>query len=540
MKLNAILVILGLLIASTLANCSPQSADSSAPTSEKNDDDTGISTEDYPALPIFPKSPPPGTLEVYDTRYDSLEMKLLLISLQGVVNRTQPRIFLITADAEVFWLNEAKTTFSLTTEDVTDPWELVEQFKDEIDGAVVYDPDLIQSVNVATTFAGLNNALVAHPSLVSQIEQHGISVIKDLRGQFDDNVEMYRWAFEKLWPSCHHRILAFLNAETPTLRDYLVAHRIFTLQLDFHRPKERELLEEILDKTPRNIPVLGWVIDELIGVATLSKYGKFLTASDNSPNLSVYSGLELEKPGYDEPPDIPEPENIIYVGFAYTDADNLAYVQGSMLTQWLDPARGTVPLGWSFNAAARDLAPHLVAYYQRTKTEQDVLIGPPSGIGYMYPNLYPDLDTFLKITKPYFEWSGFRTIWLINNDLTLSDKIVTAYTKYLALDGIFIDYWPNGDRGFHFASDGTPVLRSWYVYLLGPEQISDILADAAVAKEYFYPDSPFFVFIGVNAWITPPSYIADIANGLDERYQVVRPDVMFGLMKKAHEQGWIE
>jgi len=499
------------------------------------------SSDAFPKLPIFPKNPVPGTLKVYDAQGDSTAMRYLLVSLQGIVNRTRPRIFLYLEDTEPFWLEEIADTFGVAYETVADPWALLDSFIDEVEGAVVYDPDMIQTANVATMLGALNDALIVHPSLIPQIEDRDIPIIEDLRGRFESNVEMYEWAFGELWPSCNHRIIAFQKASIPNPRDYYMSHRIFTFQLDLHRPDERELLEHILANTPENIPVLGWPIDELLGVMVFSEYGKFLLVTEAMPNLSVYSGLTLdESPGCDDPPEFPEPENTIYVGFAYGDGDNLTYVQRSMLFRWQDVARGSVPLGWEFNAPARDVAPHLVAYYNRTKTPNDVLIGPASGVSYIYPNLYPDLDYFCKITSLYYEWHGFRTIWLINDDLTLPDEIVTTYTKYIDLDGVFIDYWPNGDRGFHFASDGTPVLRSWYVYLLGPEQIPGILADAAVAKEYLYPDSPFFVFIGVNAWITPPSLVKQIVDSLDERYTVVRPDVMFGIMRKAHDMGWIE
>ncbi len=495
----------------------------------------------YPELPIFPKNPAPGVLKVYDARRDSAAMKYLLVSLQGIVNRVQPRIFLYLEDSELFWLKEIADNFGVAYEPVADPWTLLDSFLDEVSGAVVYDPGMIQTVNVATTLGALNDALVVHPSLIPQMEERDIPIIEDLRGRFESNVDMYEWAFSELWRDCNHRIIAFQKATIPNPRDYYMSHRIFTFQLDLHRPDERKLLERILADTPENIPVLGWPIDELLGVMIFSKYGKFLLVTEGSPNLSVYSGLELgDPPIHDDPPDVPDPENTIYVGFAYGDGDNLSYVQQAMLTRWRDPARGSVPLGWEFNAPARDIAPHLVAYYNRTKTPNDVLIGPASGIGYIYPNLYPDLDYFCRVSSLYFRWHGFRTIWLINNDLTLSDAIATTYTRYIDLDGIFIDYWPTSDRGFHFASDGTPILRSWYVYLLGPEQIPNLLEDAAVAKEYLYPDIPLFVFIGVNAWITPPSLVKQIVDGLDERYTVVRPDVMFGIMRKAHEMGWIE
>jgi len=519
-----------------------------SPVPAGSDGDETQAEQEPPFEPLFPRSPPPGLLRVYDAAEDSVELKNLLVSLQGIVNRTEPRIFLLSSaerwpdpwEKEGFWLEQARSDFGLSTVEVDDPWELLDEFAGEVAGAVVTDPEQVHTNNVATVFAGIHDAILVDPSLLPQVEQRGLPVIEDLRGRFESNEQMYRWAFETLWPDCDQSVLAFHNAQIPSLRDYLIAHRIFTFQPDMHRPGERALLEEVLTAAPDHVPVLGWVIDELMGVMILSRHAKFHVASDNSPNLSVYSGLEMSSPGYDDPPQVPEPQNAIYVGFAYTDADNLAYIQRSMVEQWQDPARGAVPLGWSFNAAARDLAPHLVSYFHRTRSPMDVFIGPASGIGYMYPNLYPDLDGFLEITAPYYRWSGFDTAWIINDDLTLPDQVAVKYARALDLQGIFVDYWPNGDRKFHFASDGTPVLRSWYVYLLGPEQIPGLLADAATAKEQLYPDAPLFVLIGVNAWVTPPSLVLEIAEGLDSRFRVVRPDLMFGLMRRSRELGWIE
>jgi len=358
-------------------------------------------------------------------------------------------------------------------------------------------------------------------------------VVEDLRGRFESNVEMYTWAYQTLWPQCNHDILAYIDTIFPTLRDYLVAQKIFVLGLDPHRADEVALLDTIYRETPMNISVLGWVVDEVIGVRLLSRNGKFHNPSDLVPNVSVHAGLAPKEFEPIERPDPPPLENRIYVAFAITDGSNLSFIHREMLNQWEDPARGSIPLGWELNTTLQDLSPATYHYYRSTATENDHFIGPPSGIGYMYPVLYPDFPGFLDLTRRAFERHDYYTIWPINDDLTLPDSIATAYSAALDIEGIFVDYWPNGDRPWHLASDGTPMVHSRYVYLVGAEQLEKILASAAVEKQYHYLDEATFVYLNVNGWGTPPSLIAGIVEGLDDRYRVVRPDHMLLLIGEA-------
>jgi hypothetical protein len=484
----------------------------------------------------------PSHLVVYDAHAEEGPVRYLLTSLQGVVNRTEPRVYLLISpdgpgvdpvEHEDFWLAEIVAHFGVTTETVADPWALVERFAGEVAGAVVYDPAQPNTINVATMIAAQEDAVIIDPSLIDAVTARGIPVIGDLRGRFASSVEMYAWAWEELWPDCTHAILAYLHPDRATLRDYLIAQKVFVIGLDPHRADELALLENFYAESPMNISVLGWVVDELLGVKLVSQYGKFHNASDGVPNLSVHAGLTPIVPGPPAGPEAPPLENAIYVAFAYTDGDNATYIHRHMLDRWLDPARGTIPIGWELNATLLDLSPATYRYYVATATENDAIIGPVSGVGYMYPRVYPDLAEFLRLTRLSFERHGYRSIWVINDNLTFSDELAVAYGGALDVDGIYVDYWPNGDRPWHVASDGTPIVRDRYVYLAGPEQIPAILDDAAIEKLYHYPDGPTFVFIGVNAWITPPTMLAGIVDTLDARYRVVRPDVMLRLIGKA-------
>jgi len=497
---------------------------------------------------VFPKSPMPQHLTVLDGHVLSVPMKLLMVSLQGVLAKTEPRLYFHPSilnsydpahEEEVRWLNEMETKWDVTSETASDPWAVFDSFVDEIEGYIVYDPDVPQTVNLATTLAGLENAVIAHPDLIADLNARGLTAVMDLRGQFVDNVALYTWAFDEVWPEANQTIVAFLDDNSYPLRDYLVANNIFVFQLDPHHYAERPLLETILSTMPANIPILGWPLDELLGVIIFSQHGKFHIATDHVSNLSAHSGLPRPELSQTHITEWPEVENKIHIAFAYTDGDSIAYMNRWMADWWDDPAFDTLPLGWEISANQVDLGPDVIGYFYDRLTENNVIIGPACGIGYIYPSHYPDLDAFLALTDEYMQMADMRTIWLINDDLTLPDDIANQYGEVLDLLGIFIDYWPNSDKGWYMTSNGTPVLRSHYVYLVGPEQIPGILDDAAIEKEFLYPDMPTFVFIGVNGWGTSPTYLKSLVDELDDRYLVLRPDAMFAAMRTAAEKGWL-
>jgi hypothetical protein len=496
--------------------------------------------------PLFPKSPPPDHLIVVDGLHITDPERFMLVSLEGILAKTEPRLYFYPSplpfddgahEEENRWLAEMEAKWGVTHENLNDPWAILALFLDEVEGFVVFDPALPQTVNVATTLAGLERAVLAHPDIVDELTGLGLTAVADLRGQFADNLALYTWAFAELWPRCNHGIMAFLQADLAPLRDYLVAHDVFTMQLDPHHYAERPLLEQILAATPRDIPIMGWPLDELLGVMLFSRYGKYLVAADFTPNLSAHSGLAAPEFTQTHITDWPNLENKIHVAFAYTDGDSLAYANRWMPDWFDDPAYDQVPIGWEISCSLVDVAPEVLDFFFDRMTDNNFLIGPVSGVGYIYPNQYGDLDGFMAKSRTCLSRADLRTLWLLNDDLTLSDDLANRYGAELNLLGIFMDYWPTADKGWYFSSNGTPVVHSQYTYLIGPEQIADILDEAALAKEFFYPDVPTFVFIGVNGWITSPTYLKTIADGLDDRYTVVRPDGLFAAMRAARAQG---
>ncbi|MFI5694256.1 GxGYxYP domain-containing protein [Kribbella sp. NPDC051586] len=166
------------------------------------------STSGSPArlLPVFNR---PKHLDYGDVSKLSGGDQTLLTTLQGIVNRTEPELYFIydtgtqsVPDAK--WLTDLRLPATL----YKNPLDLVAKYRHRVRGAIVYDPAVPDSLNVATTLAGLENAVVAD---ADQAKAYGLRIVKDLRGMFDDDrVKTYRWQLDNLFPRVTKQLLAGL------------------------------------------------------------------------------------------------------------------------------------------------------------------------------------------------------------------------------------------------------------------------------------------------------------------------------------------
>lgn len=163
------------------------------------------------ALPSFAKVKRLNVADIYDAPGD---VKLLLATLQGIVNRSEPRIYLLESDEEgkYTWLNSLNVPYTVHS----DYWEIVKLFKNEVRGIIVYDPAVPDSINVATTLAGLNDAVVASPALAQVLTAapYNLKVLNDLQGKFKDRLDAYTWQYDHLWSRTTHRMLIGLSPDT--------------------------------------------------------------------------------------------------------------------------------------------------------------------------------------------------------------------------------------------------------------------------------------------------------------------------------------
>ena len=154
----------------------------------------------------LPRLPNAAFLEAADLSALTGDEQTLLATLQGQVNRTEPRVYLYwgTDQTNAKWLDTIRTPHRV----VTDPWELLARYRSEVRGAVLYDLSVPDSVNVATGIAALRGGVIATAALA---QAHGLEVLEDLTGRFSDTVSAYEYARAHVWPHLSDRILTAIS-----------------------------------------------------------------------------------------------------------------------------------------------------------------------------------------------------------------------------------------------------------------------------------------------------------------------------------------
>ena len=160
------------------------------------------------ALPTMGKAKHLDVANVYDAPGD---IKLLLTTLEGIINREQPRIYVLQNEVDP-WLNDLHVPYK----QYDNAMDVFKKYAKEIKGIIVYDPNIPDSINVATTLAGLKNAVVASPELAEQLTTapYNLSVIEDLQGKFKNRMDAYNWQYENLWSKTTKRMLVGLSPNT--------------------------------------------------------------------------------------------------------------------------------------------------------------------------------------------------------------------------------------------------------------------------------------------------------------------------------------
>ncbi|HEX6427673.1 MAG TPA: GxGYxYP domain-containing protein [Niastella sp.] len=461
----------------------------------------------------------------------------LFASLKGIVNKTQPRIFSYEGDAfaegPYTWLQ----SLGLGYTEPADKWSLIAKYRNELSGLIVYDPNQIHTVNLATILAKSRGALIASPSLLSRLTAapYNLPILLDLRGQFTSKLQVYQTIYSTYWPTLDHRLLIGLNPEVhkAALREYATALGAAVIWLDPNVAAESTLLNSFLASMPAGSNFMGWWPEEGPGVQRASQYGIATIASDWCANLTMHSGTSRTVNVKPMPPK-PALQNKLYVAFILSDGDNLQYIEHLMRKLWNNPDRGSVPMGWTLSPAMLDAMPGALNFYYQTATNNDNLISGPSGYGYAYPNSWPNqslLNQFVAKTEDYNRRAGFRviTIW---NTITggINQNVGQAFASYApTLLGLTAQ---NTGGGLTIYNNRLPGMALSCNYCTGEQAMKDHIASASAG---WNGTSPRFIIIQAQPWTdVKPTNFKNVANSLNANYVVVRPDHIFQLIREAN------
>jgi len=494
------------------------------PTATQNS--TGLTWPASQFLPTF--SPPAPRIDCIDMDIAAPAQQALFVSLEGIVNRTQPQLACVStaSEGEFTWLSIHNLSY-----DTIDGYSAVLKYETNITGLVVTDPSQPDTLNLATTIAGVKNELICDPSLLNTLTNppYNLTVNDNLRGKFSNKYQVYGYLFTNYWSQCTHRIIAGLETNNDWyLRDYLVAVKSAVVWLDPSVSADATTLGQFVSPmAPVGGVYLGWWPNEGPDMNWIGQYGIPVMASDYFDNASVYGGVVTPI----SIPPIPQPllQNKVYVSLTLSEGDNVQYMQHAMYQNWQSSARGTIPLGWTVQPLLADFDPGMLNYYWSTATTNDCLVAGPSGAGYTHIEYWSsgNVAAYTKAANYYLERSGIRTITIWDNVSTATgDAYATNCPTLLGVndedDGYFTKDF------LTLAGIGLPSSGSY------ASTASDLVNAITNTAANWNGSSPMFIPVQGVAWDVTPADCQTVVSSLPTaKYMVVRPDQLFLLYQES-------
>jgi hypothetical protein len=482
--------------------------------------------------------------------------KIFLTNLQGLINRKQTRIYLVSSKPDEFWLNYYKDQFNVRSERVEDTDQFIRTLCNEISGYIVYDPELPHSMNLASTMGSINNAVPISKDLEEYVSQLGLKRIDDLSGRWKDMYQAYEWAFENLLPRCNQKIMAQICVHHPHWptrsyrnRDYVIAHNILSVDISSSERDKRDyyLLRKYYEAYPEGAVIMGWhcVRDkEHEAIALSSEYGHYGMCSMHTNNLTVHSSIRPTKPISYKQRSIGKEdlkvEDKVYIAYMTTDGDATWFVQNLIETDWANPQHGTFKYNWGFLPMAYDLMPGMVHYYLQNMQPNDYFVAGPAGATYTYPHLHPNPQKFLRLSDYYMKKCGLTTVHMTNwNDrdwwqevevpgyhTTLRENLpdCVGYVRGMG-ESAFEKHYIAGGKPFLFCGEG--IHRGNDIY----QTMKDFI-DAC-------PNRPLFIYNLVNHTMPMDQIKSAMDRFPKDTVELVHLDELLILVEKAFEQGKI-
>ena len=477
----------------------------------------------------------------------------LVLSLQGLANRDQPRLYLefgpkwpwqITKPVRAFYEKRHGITFK----PLAGIGEALGALGSHAKGYVVWDKAVRTSLIVAFTVAGLEDVVVVNEDLIPLVEKYGLRLVADLRGEFTgmDDAEIYQIAYDRYWERCNHDLVVWLgghhgNVMEPGMADWAVRQHAFCTDLSNNprHGKELALTKRIYSELNPNAFVMGWHSygkdTEGQQVTLTSNYGLRMEGLNTLPNLSFNSqipfseGFTFRNHHHVDPANPPKPEEKVYIALAQTDSIGIG--------AWTKPGRGKLPYTWGVPASWLDLAPGVIEYFYQGATPNDHFnaFAFPS---YLYPKAVPaeQYPALQAIVRRYNRALDLRVMDIMdysegnrhvgNTDLT-KEVVDLIFEGYPDIIGFTNGY---GAARTYAHRDGRALLS--YEYYLSPDRPKEEIIADLEELIWLNPKRPYYLLIHVRESSTIDR-VADILGSLEEETEIVPIDVLLSIAGQA-------
>ena len=504
----------------------------------------------YPTLQ--PKmSDPARHLYVADVSGLNHDEKVLLITLQGLVNRKQPRIYYLFDNADRFWLKRMQKYGETGSEiAVANPFSLVKRFRSEVRGAVIPDPKVYDSADVAVDIGEIKNLVVSTPELARRLD---LPIVEDLRGRFKNDAEALHYLRITLFPRLNPYLAICID---PSILDsgaidQIVAARGVVFWVTGERAQnlpgadmggELAEIQALFAKMPLNAVVHGFWwhgngmgLDEGPGVALGSRFGKITTVSDYVTNYSVMSGVHIPplRQHFAPPPKL-DPSKV-YIAITISDGDNLCTWRNYFRGYFQDPLHGTIPIGWGMGPTLRECAPTEAKWYYNHATPDDEFLCDVSGVGYIYPpdwakslaNRRGALQSFYSLTNRAMQKMDMKTIRLMG---VKSGDISEAAHDLPDVRFLMPDYGYQGEKRYH---ELTYALSTGQAVFRAATDGGPATSLEGSVRQRAGTSRPAFLNVFIENWNSRLKDIKQMLDDLGPGYVPVTPSQLYTLYEQS-------
>lgn len=473
--------------------------------------------------------------------------RTMIATLQGVINsQSTLQIYTLNSSQPDYqiWLDDLKRRYRISYKIITNPWYLLDIFKDYINGYVLYNNKSLKdpSINNACSLAALNNCIAIDESIQDKASRvYGIKkIIGDTRGTDE------KWGYDNLWNSgLNHSIIIELSpGKASALRDYA----IMTKSLVFYEDNitDTTLRDKIFSSMEKESICLGWGPDEFINVSTTSKYGISMVAADWSYNLTVLSAFPSIPLTQKSSISIPNKKNSHYVTFIMSDGDNQQWNLGTNYGshKWYgSPDKGKFNLGWSLSPSLYYLAPTVFNLYYESAAHgstNDYFVVPPSGNGYMYPSKFNEntLGIYINRLNDYMKKVDEEYIAIIDDSSFHNSELWGKFTVKPNINGLlYLDYHRHDDyHGEIIWSNNKPIVSCRDLLWDNIESEGELVSNInhrVDSGQVDVSNSTSYTFVYVHAWSKNLSNIERVVNKLKEnpKVTIVTPETFMQLIK---------
>ena len=506
---------------------------------------------------------------------ENFQMNALVIGLQGLVNRYNgaklylryPSTWAYSYTPSVQKYFQDRHNFSFVQLNSTLDAVKTLYKMGNLKGYVVWDTNVRESLVVAYTAAGVEDALVVSDAQVALAESLGLPMLYNFSNQFEGQTptEIYSWAKSKFWEKTSKKFLVWAGGVAgdsmhPGIMDYGVGQKSFFTDLST-LPSDKDeynLAADLAAGMGNAFYLLGWhsyAKDFEHTFTTLaSKYGGRVHGLNTNPNLSFQSKVKLS-PGFvfknnrKVPPkrDEEATQNLKKKCDAEKTYIVLVQTDGLGLGAWSKPGRGKIPYTWEVTLPDLEIQPALLQMFYEQSTANDYFVGALGGPGYTYPNAVPkdllpkrlqmaagmmetlDLNSFV-----IFDASRAVGTHTVTGDTDLDVDVVESYFEEMPnIKGFFNGYAPS----FTFATseDDTGSRRtlvSFNYYLDPGRSVDDAVSDLQDLSA-LNSRRPYFLAIHVREFSTVGKANAIIQKLPMDSFEVLPGDVFVELMNEC-------